>query len=155
MDTTKQPGIQIAQVILLGAQFAHREDALALPPNTPIPDLPLQIEVKVGGKPGDPAAVLRLRVFTENRPESLYTFDIEIAALVTRIAGEENLDPFAYVNSMGPAAFFPFLREAVASVTMRGRFGPIWLKPMNFLALSQQAAAAEAAAAAAAGVTEG
>src|SRR6266508_464242 len=129
MDTTKQPGLQIAQVILLVAQFAHREYAFALPPNTPIPDLPIQVEVKVGGKAGEPAAVLRLRVFTEKSPESLYSFDVEIAALVTRVPGEENLDPFAYVSGMGSAAFFPFLREAVANLTMRGRFGPIWLKP--------------------------
>jgi preprotein translocase subunit SecB len=145
MDATKQPGLQIAHIILLRAHFAHRDDAFALPPNTPIQDLPLRIEAKVGGKTGEPAAVVSLRVFTEKNPELLYSFDVEIAALVTRVPGEENLDPFEYVNNMGPAAFFPFLREALANLTMRGRFGPIWLKPMNFVALSQQAADADVA----------
>jgi len=141
MDTTKQPGIQIAQIILLGAQFAHREDVFTVPPNTPIADLEVQLEAKVGGKPGDPAAVVRLRAFTDKESKFLYSFDVEIAAVVTSVPGEENLDPFEYARGMGPAAFFPFLREALASLTMKGRFGPIWLKPVNFLAVPQQNAA--------------
>jgi len=145
MDATKQPGIQIAQIFLLGAQFAHREDALALPFNTQIADLQVQLEAKVAGKPGDAAAVVRLRAFTEKKPEFLYSFDVEIAAVVMSVPGEENLDPFAYAQGMGPAAFFPFLREAVASLTMKGRFGPIWLKPINFVAIAQQIATAEVA----------
>ncbi len=145
MDTTKQPGIQIAQIILLGAQFAHREDALAVPPNTLIANLEVQLEAKVGGQPGDPTAVVRLRAFTAKDSNFLYTFDVEIAAIVTSVPGEENLDPFEYARGMGPAAFFPFLREAVASLTMKGRFGAIWLKPINFLAVPQQQTAEVAA----------
>ena len=134
MDTTKQPGIQISQVILLGARFAHRDDVFALPPTTRVEDLPINIEAKVGGKVGDPAAVIRLRAFTGEAPEFLYRFDVEVAALIERVPGEENLDPFEYASGMGPVAFFPFLREAIANITMRGRFGPLWLKPYNFVA---------------------
>jgi len=145
MDTSKQPGLQIAQVLLLTAHFSHREDALALVANTAIENLTVQIEAKVAGKSGDPVAVVRLRVFTEKNPEHLYNFDVEIAAVITHVPGEENLDPFEYARSMGPAAFFPFLREAVANITMKGRFGAVWLKPVNFLAIPQQTAAEVAA----------
>lgn len=134
MDTTRQPGIQIAQIILLGAHFAHRDDVFSMPPTTTIEDLPLSIEAKVGGKPGDPGVILRLRAFTPENTELLYRFDIEVAALIERVPGDENLDPFEYARSMGPAAFYPFLREAIANITMRGRFGPLWLKPYNFVA---------------------
>lgn len=134
MDTTKQPGIQISQVILLGARFAHRDDVFSLLPTTRVENLPIKIEVKVAGKVGDPGSVIRLRAFTEENPEALYRIDVEVAALIERVSGEENLDPFEYARDMGPVAFFPFLREAIANVTMRGRFGPVWLKPYNFVA---------------------
>ena len=145
MDISKQPGLQIAQVLLLSAQFAHREDALSVEANTVIENLTVNIEAKVAGKTGEPVSVVRLRAATEKNPEYLYSFDVEIAAVVTRVPNEENLDPFEYARNMGPAAFFPFLREAVASITMKGRFGAVWLKPMNFAALSEPAPSPESA----------
>jgi preprotein translocase subunit SecB len=35
---------------------------------------------------------------------------------------------------------YPFLREAVANLTGRGRFGPVWLNPFNFMLLAQEVA---------------
>lgn len=136
MDTSKQPGLQINQVILLEARFAHRKDALTLLPSTPVGELPIQIETKIAGKPGDKVAMIGLRGFTPENAESLYSLSVEIAAIIGAIPGEENLDPYEYAKEMGPAAFFPFLREAIASITMKGRFGPMWLKPVNLVALS-------------------
>jgi preprotein translocase subunit SecB len=135
MDSAKQPGLQINQVILLEAHFAHRKDALQLPSTTLIGDLPVQIEQKIAGKPGEQTAVIGLRAFTAENVELLYSFSVEVVAIISTVAGEENLDPFEYANQMGPAAFFPFLREAIANLTMKGRFGPLWLKPINLVAL--------------------
>lgn len=137
MDSTKQPGLQISQIILLGAKFAHRDDAFALPTTTGIESVPIQVEIKVSGNAGDPATVVRVRAFTGDDPELLYRFDVEIAALITKVSGEENLDPVEYGRRMGAAALYPFVREAVASLTMRGRFGPLWLKPYNFAAMTE------------------
>jgi preprotein translocase subunit SecB len=135
MDQSKQPGIKIDQVFLFESRFAHRKDALALPPTTAIGELPINIEAKVLGKKGERAAAIMLSAATNDDPTLLYSLHVEIAAVVSVVPGEENLDPFEYAMGMGPAAFFPFLREAVASITWKGRFGPIWLKPLNFLAL--------------------
>jgi preprotein translocase subunit SecB len=140
MDASKQPGLQFSQVILLKATFAHRDDVFALPPTTQVASIPLKIETRVGGKTGDASAVIRVRVFTDDSPELLYRFDVEVAALVTQVVGEENLDPFEFVQHMGPAALYPFLREAVANITMKGRFGPVWLKPFNFAMMGDKQA---------------
>lgn len=139
----KQPGLQISQVLLLRAHFEHREDALAFTPATHLSNLPVQFDAKVGGKMGDESVVLRLRAYTPEDAETLYKFDIEIAAIVSRVLGEENLEPFDYAMNIGTAAFFPFLREAVAGITMRGRFGALWLAPVNFLATAQKGNATE------------
>jgi preprotein translocase subunit SecB len=144
MDASKQPGLQIDQVFLLQAHFTHREDALAVPPQTPIANLPLRIEAKVAGGNEGNAAAIRLRAFTEEQPDLLYNFDVEIAAIVTVIPGEANLDPIEYVRGSGWFVFYPFLREAVANLTMKGRFGPVWLKPVNIAAAAVEAEAAAA-----------
>ncbi len=143
MDTTKQPGLQIAQILLLGAKFAHREDALALPTTTPIANLPIQFEAKIGGKSGEQSAAVRLRMWTPpERTDVLYALDIEVAAIISATPGQENMDPFEYAKDVGPVMLFPFLREAVANITMKGRFGPLWIHPLNLVAAQQGATTA-------------
>lgn len=135
MDETKQPGLQVSQVLLLRALFEHRADAFTLPHTTPIVDLPVQLEANAVGKPGESVAIVRVRVYTPSDIEPpLYRFDIEVAAMVNTVPGEENLEPFEWAKAHGPQMLYPFLREAVASITLKGRFGPIWLKPFNFKA---------------------
>lgn len=132
MDKTKQPGLKIDHVFLLNAHFSHREDTLALAPQTAIPDLPLSLEAKAVGQPG--VAAIRLRAFTPDDPTLLYRIDVEIAAIVSVVSGEENLEPLQYVKESGFYVFYPYLREAVANLTMKGRFGAIWMKPLNVVA---------------------
>jgi preprotein translocase subunit SecB len=43
-----------------------------------------------------------------------------------------------YMASGGGPTLFPFLRECVANLTGRGRFGPLWLRPINFVQLAEQ-----------------
>ena len=133
MDTTKQPGIQIDQIILLEAHFAHNKNALTLPTSTRV-NLQFHIQVKVAGKAGGRTAILGVRAETVDQPDNPYNVIAEVAMIVSAIEGEENLDPYEYVNAMGPAAVYPFVREAIASLTMKGRFGALWLKPLNFTA---------------------
>ena len=134
MDQTKQPGIQVDQVVLVEARFAHGRNALVLPPTTRIAELNFNVEFKVGGKPGEKSAIVGVRASTPEDPDALYSVSVEVAMIVTAIPGQENLDPFEYAQQMGPAALFPFVREAVASLTMKGRFGALWLKPYNLVA---------------------
>ena len=58
-----------------------------------------------------------------------------MSALVEQIGGHENFELEAYLKSNGWALLFPFVREALANLTGRGRFGPIWMNPVNVLAL--------------------
>ena len=39
----------------------------------------------------------------------------------------------------GPAValLYPFVREAFANLTLRGRFGPVWLNPFNVRAMAE------------------
>jgi len=133
MDQSKQPGIQIDQIFLHEAHFTHGKNALSLPPTYRVEGLSLQLQTKFAGKRGERGALVAVRVQTTD-PDGAYNIAVEVVMVVSAVPGEENLDPLEYVQRMGPSTLFPFLREAVASLTLKGRFGALWLKPFNFVA---------------------
>jgi len=144
MDESKQPGIQIDQIFLHEAHFTHGANALALPPTHRIENLAVQLQTKFAGKPGGRGALVGVRVHTSD-PNAVYQIAVEILMAVSAVPGEENLDPLEYVQKFGPATLFPFLREAVATITQKGRFGALWLKPFNFVAAATTVLKAQSA----------
>jgi hypothetical protein len=132
MDPTKPTGIRISQVFLLEARFAHRTDALSLPHTTPHPEglVNCQVRLYEGADPSTAAAGVRIQTAEEDQ-KALYRYSVEMVAVVTAVPGEENLPPSEYIRGPAIATLVPFIREAVANLTMRGRFGPVWLNPMN------------------------
>ena len=137
MDKTKQPGLRIDQIFLVAAEFRHRPDVLTVAPSTEIPDQEAQVEMRVFTSPDGRAAGVRVAVRT--RPEDTqapYSFCVEYVALVEEMDGEENMPVKEYVAMAGATLLYPFLREAVANLTSRGRFGALWLKPFNVQAVT-------------------
>jgi preprotein translocase subunit SecB len=66
--------------------------------------------------------------------DAVYNFEVQVAAIVVADPGEENMKPIEYATTHAGSMLYPFAREAVANLTGRGRFGPVWLRPFNFLA---------------------
>lgn len=135
IDPNKQPGLTIDQILLVSAEFRHREDFLVLPPDTKFGEVSIVIETRAMQKPDGSAAGIFLLARTNDAPEiaerALYGFRVEMLALVSVSPGQSNFPPLEFVAGSGVATLFPFLRETVANLTMRGRFGPLWLKPVN------------------------
>ena len=130
MDETKQPGLQFAQIFLASVHFEHRKDALSLPPNTSVGELQIQVNIRAGGTDDEKMGIVAVSVATTGE-DPLYRFSLEMVALVEQEAAAKNLSVQEFVTKFGPATLYPFIRETVANVTGRGRFGPIWLKPFN------------------------
>jgi preprotein translocase subunit SecB len=136
MDPQRQPGVQIDQVFLIDAHFGHRPDFLALPAQTDIGSLNLNVEVKTFGQPKGNRASVFVRVATEpDDKDAVYQFSIRLGAFVSAVQGEENLPPADYVTQAGATFLYPFVREAIANLTARGRFGPVYIKPINLRAV--------------------
>jgi preprotein translocase subunit SecB len=133
MDTSKDSGIRFDQIFLRTAHFVHREDALQLPATTQHPtstNLLLRLQFYKGSALG--RAGIGVSVSTDpNDRTLLYQFEVEMVALVTEVSGEENMPVSDYVKGPALMTLVPFIREAVANLTIRGRFGPVWLNPMN------------------------
>jgi preprotein translocase subunit SecB len=140
MDEGRQPGLGFGQIMLVEAVFRHRDDYLSVPATTRAAGMSVLLEARTEQYNEGDAAGVSLRVYTDpNDKELLYQFSVQVAAVVTKQAGKENMPPSEYVVTAGTSALFPFLREALANLTMRGRFGPIWLNPINPQLLIQQA----------------
>lgn len=138
MDASQQPGILIAQVFLERAEFSHRKDALGLPPTTAFqPNF--GVGFRGGVAPDEKTGFVRITVQTKPAERPLYNIDVTMMAIFRVDEKRENLSLKDYVRTTAPAMLYPFVREAVASLTWRGRFGPVWLAPFNVAAVMAHA----------------
>ncbi len=136
VDRAKEPGIKINQVFLESAAFEHRPDFLTLPADTVV-ELDTQLSIEFMIDPGDASrGAIRATAFTTD--EGLYRFRISVGAIIEQDAANKNFTLDEYIATSSTALLVPFLREAVANITGRGRFGPIWIHPMNVVALMQE-----------------
>lgn len=130
MDKAKQPGLEIEQIFLSVAHFEHRKDALSLPANTQV-QLDVEIMVTRGVSQDESRGMLTVEVATREDADPIYRLRVAMVGLVRVDAAAPNMGIGEFLSNSGPAFIFPFLREAVANLTSRGRFGPVWLRPIN------------------------
>jgi preprotein translocase subunit SecB len=133
VDRTKPPGIQVAQILLEHVQFSHRDDFLSLPLSTPPVVGNVNVQVETGLSPDAKTGLVRVQVWTvpENKP--IYNFRVSMTALVAVDQTAPNMPLNTYLAGPGAALLYPFVREVVADLTWRARFGPVWLSPTNVL----------------------
>lgn len=134
MDESKQPGIEIGQIIVESVSFAHRDEYLSLPVKTSVGPLPLQIKTGYALSSDGSQAAIRLELSTDESERPLYIVHAVVVGLVRVTSDKPNMPLERYAALNGVVMLFPFLRELVANVTGRGRFGPVWLHPVNFAA---------------------
>lgn len=134
-DDTKQPGIRVDQVLLERASFDHRSDFLAFPPTTPV-QAEVSLSLSSGLTEDGKKARVQVTVASKDDQEPLYRFSVLMTALFEVEPGAENFPLAEFVKTNAFAFVFPFAREAVANITARGRFGALWMKPVNIFALA-------------------
>jgi preprotein translocase subunit SecB len=135
MDPSKDPGIQIVKMFIDTCVFGHQPDSLMLPENAApkITGFDTEVSLKEMGDRGI------CQVILSTHPGSSYELKLGMTALVRVIPGQENMTIREYLASGNcVAALFPFLREAIANITGRGRFGPVFLDPINIREFAKQ-----------------
>jgi preprotein translocase subunit SecB len=148
MNTKTHPGIAVGQVFLERVAFSHRADFLALTPDTKPEVGDVAIGVGVGESPDGESGLVRIEVRTDPARNPLYNVELAMVALVRRLPGKGSLPIRDFVLSAASVSLlYPFVREAFAAVTLRGRFGPVWLNLLNPQAIAAgfKAVAAEGA----------
>jgi preprotein translocase subunit SecB len=144
IDPKRQPGLRIAQVFLSHAHFNYKADPLTLSAPDSTTQVQMNVDVQVLDlvqENGPPVAGVRVRVRSDPASVHPYVFDVSMGAVIESEPGEENYNPKDYVVNAGAALLYPFVREVIANITQRGRFGAVWIPPFNMrLVMSGQAA---------------
>lgn len=112
---------------------------------------------------------IEVQLQSQGLPLDEGVFEVEVTATVTAKLGEDKVMFLIEVKQAGifqirhipndeleavlavtcPNILFPYLREVVSDVSVRGGFAPVVLNPLNFEVLYQQQKQQQAAAAAA------
>lgn len=131
MTDTGAPGIRISQIFLEEAHFRHRPDALGLPHTTPADVGRVHINTQIGATDEGDEGMIRIEVATDSANNPTYEFRVAFVALVAQVEPGKGLPLVKYLQSSGTLLLFPFVRHAIADLTMKGRFGPIWINPIS------------------------
>lgn len=142
LDPKKQPGLAISQIYLLRAHFEHATDPYAIEPRNQEGEATLTVSFQATEleKSGStvPVVAITVGVATTDDNKHPYSLDIAIQGIIEGIEGQENFPPLDYARVQGAGLLYPFLREAVGNITGRGRVGPLWIKPFNFVAAAAE-----------------
>lgn len=125
--------LRIVQFVLEDSRFAHRKDFLALSPQQKVEGVRAELSVEVQTKfkeDEDDKALVRLRA-TSDQPDAPYSFAVSYIVLI-QMRGHRPENLSERLAATGGGFLMPFVREVVANLTGKGRFGPVWLPPVNF-----------------------
>ncbi len=81
--------------------------------------------------------VLRITATVKNQESTAFLIEVQYAGLFA-ISGFEDAELEYLLGSQCMSVLFPYLRELVSEMTMRGGFPPLIMSPVNFDALYQQ-----------------
>lgn len=125
--------IALAQILLEGAQFAHNGNYLAKQATTEAASHRIRLDVEVVNGADKSRAGVRLKATSEvaDEEEPQYKLHASYLALFT-LDAERDAEFDKRLAVTGATMLQPFMRELVANLTQRGRFGPVWMAPVNF-----------------------
>lgn len=135
-DETKPPGIRISQIFTARALFEHTVNAIELAPTTPIGEIKTSINVSIGVNNEETAGFVSVIAESDADSTGLYRFHVEMV-LLAEADVDSNLSLREYLRNAGAPTLYPFIRETVANLTGKGRFGAAWIPPFNFTAVSE------------------
>ena len=83
---------------------------------------------------------LTLTVTVKDGEDTIYLIEVHQAGIFT-VEGVEGTQLAQLLNTICPSTLFPYVREAVDSVVIKGSFPALMIPPVNFEALFAQAVA--------------
>lgn len=133
----KVPSIQIVSQYVKDCSFENPHAPESLISGWPAPDT--QVQVSLGQKQINEnlfESALNFRIEAKNIKDNKMAFiiDLHYGALIgLQNIPQENIAPVLAVEV--PKLLFPFVREIVAGLTIKGGYPPLYLTPINFEAL--------------------
>lgn len=132
MDEAKNPGIKIAQIFVGRTTFEHDPILINDPVGTQAGAHLIQVMISGAVSEDHTAGICTVMARTTAENKGCYRFLVEVVGVFETDPDAKNMEIDEYIKHYAPATLSPFLREAVANITGRGRFGSVWLSPLNF-----------------------
>lgn len=123
--------LKISQILLEDLHFSHVGDFLSKEPTARAGSHHIGYEVQALDVHESNKAVVRLRIKGGGEGEQ-YAFSASYLILFVLEGKDEPPDLQKRLAVTGATMLMPNVRELIANITMRGRFGTVFLPAMNF-----------------------
>jgi len=131
MDKNRQPGISFDDIILKELIFS-RKDGFS---DKPVMNIKLNSTTSFSQNEDRLIYEMSCEIVDENG-----FFDIKCTMLgfFSIIAGKENMNLKEYSELSAPAAIYPYIKEVIASTTIKAGIPPVIIPPTNLLLLKKK-----------------
>ncbi len=134
-------------VVQLGLERIYLKDASFESPNSPLafaeerrPQIQVDINTRVSALDAQRFEVVLILTVTARKSESQTLFLVEVhQAGIFAITGADENQLRLVLGIACPSTLFPYAREAVDGLVVKGGFGPVHLAPVNFELLYREA----------------
>ena len=131
------PSIQISSQYVKDSSFENPHAPESLVSGWPAPDTSVQISMSQKHIKDDLfESALNFRIEAKNVKDNKMAFIIDLhygALIALHNIPQENVPPILMVEV--PKLLFPFIREVVSGMTIKGGYPPLYLTPINFEAM--------------------
>jgi len=131
MDTSKQPGISFDDIILKELVFSRKEGF------SERPEFDVQLGSNVSFSPEEDRLVYEMSCGIKDKND-FFSIRCTMIGLFSVIKGKENMGLKEYSNMSAPATIFPYIRETIASTTIRAGIPPVVIPPVNLTAIKRE-----------------
>lgn len=132
MDKSKQPGIRFDGIILVEEEFWRDYEI----PKGSVTDFRAKVRNIKAGESYNTELYSTLKLVKEGK-EAL-RLNSKFVGFFSVIKGEENMDIKEYMKSNAAALMFPYIREHISVITGKSGIEPIFLPPINLVALLEE-----------------
>jgi preprotein translocase subunit SecB len=139
-QTTPQQHVAVQKIYIKDISFeTPNSPGVFVNPSASQPKINFQLNVEGGA----PAAenlyeiVLNVTVTVQVDEKTAFLVEVQQAGLFTIVGFEADKMPYL-INSYCPSILFPYVRETVSDLVIRGGFPPLLLEPINFDAMFTQ-----------------
>ncbi len=141
VDPGEAPGLNVLVQYVKDLSFENPNSPRSLGPRDKAPNIGIQVNVNAKQlAPTDFEVSVTLEASAGEGADLLFKLELDYAG-VFRLMNipAEQIHPIVMIEC--PRLLFPFVRQIVADATRDGGFPPLFIDPIDFLALYQQRAA--------------
>lgn len=140
--------IALEGVYCTSARFRQEAEVTGDPRRPPRSPEEVNLAVRLASRfSGEDRCEVQLEVQVIADPENRQPYSVDVVYVGRFRFGElpEDLSREQFIERNAAAILFPYVREAVGNLTSRGAFGPLWIPPVNVVAMLESGKQAESA----------